>query len=150
LILAVGILLFVAAFTPLLAVIVPLAISGFQTCVESVLAWPILRRFSWRRFLAWWEGVLIGYGLCAVTCHWLGRTVTPEQGFLLYPGSFPTPLILLITAVESFLVQWWVVRRRCRQWDDPIPDRRLALACLVAKAFVAIPWTLIATGAMAR
>ncbi len=142
--------LFASAFTPLLAVTVPLAISGFQASVESVLALPILGRFSWRRFRAWWEGVLIGYGLCAVTCYWLGRPLSHWDSTVMCPGSFPAWVLLVITAVESFLVQWWVVRRRSRQWQDPIPDRRLALACLAAKAFVAVPWTLIATGALAR
>jgi hypothetical protein len=150
LIMVVAILLVAAAFTPLLAIAVPLAISGVQACIEVTVAWPILRPVGWRRLRAWWEGVLIGYGLCAVTCRWSGRTVAIWTGLTFYPGSFSTPLLLFITAVESFLVQWWVVSQRARQWNDPVPTGRLVLACLAAKAFMAIPWSLIATGALAR
>jgi hypothetical protein len=52
--------------------------------------------------------------------------------------------------MDVLLVESWVVCRRGRQWQDPIPDRRLALACLAARALMAIPRTLILTGALAR
>ena len=51
-------------------------------------------------------------------------------------------VLLAVTALESVLVQYWVVRRRARQWNEPIQLRNLVWACLVAKGLVAIPWVL--------
>jgi hypothetical protein len=133
----------------ILVPVITFAVSAFQASIEIAIAWPFLRTLSWRRFRAWWEGVLIGYGLCAVTCLALGRPMMIADRFI-HPGSFPLVPLLVITAVESFAVQWWVVRYRARQWNDPLPAGRLTLACLAAKALVAIPWTLIVTQALVR
>jgi len=45
-----------------------------------------------------------------------------------------------LTTAEACLVQWWVVRRRARQWSQPVSSPRLLLACATAKAILAIPW----------
>jgi len=152
---AVVILVAFLAVTPLILVVlvvfVPIALAGVQALFETVFARLILGTLSWRRFRAWWEGVLIGYGVCAITCQLVGRPVlllTCEINVTF--SSFMGMLLLTITAVESFLVQYWVVRRRSRQWGEPVPARRLAGACLAAKAAAAVPWTLIATGVLAR
>jgi hypothetical protein len=141
-------------FTPLVVLVLlvggAFAVSAFQAGIEIAFAWPILRTLSWKRFRAWWEGVLIGYGLCGLTCLLFGRPLI-VLGFVgLQRGPTSTALLLIITAVESLLAQWWVVRWRARQWNDPVPAGRLAAACLAAKALVAIPWSLIAVGALAR
>lgn len=125
------------------------AVSGAQAAIEMAIAWPIIGKVSWKRFRAWWEGVLIGYGLCATTCLLAGYS---------FPELFDTDLakhrasdralwcLIALTALESLLVQLWVVHRRARQWHDPISKRRLLLACLLAKAFIAVVWTLIVVG----
>jgi hypothetical protein len=147
------ILLMTPLSTPLvilvLVTVIVFAVSAFQAAIEIAVAWPCLGAFTWRRFCSWWEGVLIGYGLCTVTCLVLGRPMMIADRFM-HPGSFPLAPLLVITSVESFVVQWWVVRYNARQWNEPLPAGRLALACLTAKAFVAIPWTLIVTQSFVR
>ncbi len=151
---AIAVLLAIAAATPLIGiavlVVVLLAIAAFQACFEMVFARLILGALSRRLFRAWWEGVLVGYGLCAITCCLVGRSDVYMDLVASSRTGFPLPLLLLITAIESTGVQYWIVRRRSRQWGEPIPARRLAWACLAAKTAAAIPWTLIATGALAR
>jgi len=131
-----------------LSVIVGLffAVSGTQAAIEMVIAWPVMGKMSWTRFRAWWEGVLIGYGLCAVTCglagHWAAELLPLQPEW--YRGSnWSLGCLLALTALESFLVQWWVVQRRAHQWHDPIARPRLLRGCLLAKAFIAVVWTLI-------
>jgi len=57
-----------------------------------------------------------------------------------YSIRYPQSLLLLLTAIESYLVQFWMVRRRCRQWQIKITTKQLFIACLMAKIVVAIAW----------
>jgi hypothetical protein len=126
---------------PIAAIAMAFAVSAAQACIEVFFAWPIMAtRVTGRRFRAWWEGVLIGYGLSAATMFVSGHglSLLEYRGFRLLPPSLW--FLLAITTAEACLAQWWVVRRRSRQWNDPIPPRRLFLACVVAKFVVAIPW----------
>ncbi len=125
-----------------LAALFAFPISAIQAAVEYGYASIFLGLPNWRRFGAWWEGVLIGYGACALTVFFTGLSVTLSVG----AGGLESvrrfwPLLLL-TALESGLIQWWVVRYRARCWNDPIPGKRLAVACVGAKlvAFVCFSW----------
>ena len=114
-----------------------------QAAIEHIAVVAVLGRPTRRRFRAWWEGVLIGYGLCAVTFMGYGEVVTGgAAGLWVMNASARSWPVLAVTALESILVQYWVVRRRARQWEDPISSQGLLTACVLAKSLVAVPWIL--------
>ncbi len=131
----------------------PFAIVGLlaavQAGVEIGFASLAIGAPTWRRFRAWWEGVLIGYGACSLLAWpWGGCLNAPTK--VAYAIQFSGHSVwrmwplFLSTGLAFLVVQWWVVRRRTRQWNDPIPDRRLWLGCLLAKLVAAVAWVTIA------
>jgi hypothetical protein len=135
-----------------------LGLSAIQACFELGLTMPILGVPRWRRCWIWWEGIVIGYGVCAITLYLTGCTVSLfEAGFLLFDdyhgrvyfyrihlGLSPTSQVSmamgLVLAVESILVQWAVVAYRTRLSGCPTPRKRLAAACLLAKSLTSLLW----------
>lgn len=119
------------------------AAGAVQAGIEMLAGLWVLGTPSFRRFRAWWEGILIGYGLCAITCILLTEWSVPYgNAFVLQdPPAWVYGVLLCITAVESLLVQWWVVRRRLRSWNDPISNRRLLAACTLGKLPAFVFWT---------
>jgi hypothetical protein len=135
----------IAAITIGVAVVaVPAFVLGVvQTALELLAASIWIGRITGKRFRAWWEGVLIGYGACALTLLATGHGLlvfNDAYAWRLPRGSIPA---LVLTATESLVIQWWVVRRRMRQWDDSIPSKELLYACLMAKAVMAVLWTFL-------
>lgn len=131
------------ALLPLLvAIAVTFLLSGVQAIVEIVPARLCIGPITPRRFRAWWEGVLIGYGACAATVALFGHPflLTPSDNDRV-PGGFAW--MMTATAVVSFAIQYAVVRRRLRRWDDPLPARSLLEGCLAAKIVIAAVWTLV-------
>ncbi len=126
---------------PVAAAVVVFAISGAQSCVEILIAsaW-MAAPLNWRRYRAWWEGVIIGYGLSGLTILLSGHGVIAFdiQGFHLIPSHLWA--LSLLTTAEACAAQWWVVRRRSRQWSEPVSSQGLLLACILAKTVTAILW----------
>ena len=60
------------------------------------------------------------------------------QGFHLIPSHLWA--LSLLTTAEACAAQWWVVRRRSRQWSEPVSSQGLLLACILAKTVTAILW----------
>ncbi len=117
--------------------------SAIQAGMELGFASLVLGYPTWKRFRAWWEGVLIGYGLCSlIMVIWGYYFDFLSLGSLIIPRRRLWP-VYLTTALASLLVQWWVVRRRMRQWNEPISDRKLWLGCLLAKTIAAAVWIAI-------
>ncbi len=138
------------AFTmwPLLLILLPIvaffAVAGVQALCEIILAGWVLRDVTWRLFRAWWEGVLIGYGLCSVTLNLSGWALAfPVLAAANTPWPAGFTAVFALTSVEALVVQWWVVRRRLRQWKQPPQPARLILACLAAKAAAQIVWAVV-------
>jgi len=136
-----AILLFFVALS--VWVLAPFAVSGCQAAVEMCLVWPIIGQVGWRRLRAWWEGVLIGYGVSVVSMLLAGRywslgdfgwDAAERWGLLhFYVG----------TTIEVAIVQFWVVRRRWRQWGVPVASRKLWVACAVSKLVTGTLWFLM-------
>ena len=120
----------IAAFVTLVA-----SAAAAQGLLELVIVWPIIGPSPLSRRRAWWEGVLAGYGLCAATLLVTGWGLIPlgadPRDVVLGPG----PLLALL-AVESVLMQWWVVHWRCGGLDEAVSGPRLLLACVLARAVI--------------
>lgn len=124
-------------------VLIPFAVSGCQAAVEMCIVAPIIGRIGWCRFRSWWEGVLIGYGVSVVSMLLAGRywslgdfgwDAAERWGLLhFYVG----------TTIEVAIVQFWVVRRRWRQWGVPVTSRRLIAACASSKLITGALWFLM-------
>lgn len=125
---------------PVVAILASFVVSGIQSLIEQAAAAAVIGLPGWRRFRAWWEGVLIGYGLGSLTLYIAGHPYVPIESFGTWRDSLRLWPWLLLVAVEAVVVQWWVVGRRLRGWGEPVPPRRLLLACLVGRAVVVVPW----------
>lgn len=123
-------------------------LAAVQAGVEIGFASLAIGAPTWRRFRAWWEGVLIGYGACSLLAWpWGGCLNAPTKvAYAIQFSGHPVwrmwPLFVS-TGLAVLVVQWWVVRRMTRRWSDPIPDRRLWLGCLLAKLVAAVAWVMI-------
>lgn len=110
--------------------------AGFEYAATLVLIGPS----SWRKFRAWWEGVVISYPLCHCTLilgGWhLSLLHDPQPWRVLFQVW---PFLVLNTAI-AFLVQYTVMSVRQRQWALAIPTKRLAIACLLAKLISTFLW----------
>lgn len=132
---------FAILLVPVTAVIIVFAIAGAQAGVEILIASVLMEApLNWPRFRAWWEGVIVGYGLIVLSLLLSGYCVVvfDFEGIHLIPPRLWA--LSALTTAEACLVQWWVVRRRARQWSQPVSSPRLLLACATAKAILAIPW----------
>ena len=134
----------VVALVSAVVAFVAFAASGFQSVVEIAVASACIGLPSWPRIRAWWEGVLIGYGACSLTLFIGGSAFIPMERYGSWTDTRRLWPWLLLTFLESCLIQWWVVRRRLRQWDEPVTPWRLLLGCLAAKFAVAVPWLYLA------
>ncbi|MBN1346758.1 MAG: hypothetical protein JXQ73_28970 [Phycisphaerae bacterium] len=120
-------------------VMIPLA--ALQSVFECLAAWPSVGVLTWRRFKTWVKGVLIGYGACSMTFWVLGQILAgTTQNPWEWRAAAASWAVLALTAVESFVIQVWVLNRSARYGLEPIPPRRLLAGCLLAKAPITAFW----------
>ena len=138
-----------------------LLVSLMQTVVEVGAASVIVGLPRWRTWLAWWEGVLIGYGVCGFILYLNGYALSFFENAFFHWDWLTTGTVRLggvnpfeffwgdakglwplwaMSGVASLLVQWAVVWYRTRRWPQAIPALRLLPACLLAKAIVCAVW----------
>jgi len=121
----------------LIGFILILALGAAHTLVELGPACLALGAPTWRRLVAWWEGVLAGYGVWAITilCAGYGTCLCDRRWC---PGEMMRFLpLLLLVAVELCVVQCIIVRWRMARFGERIPTGRLVLGCMLAKAITA-------------
>jgi hypothetical protein len=110
-----------------------------QTAIEEVVARRILTWKHPRRTFAWFEAVMITFGVCTVMLWTAGWTMTTDTRTIeLYPPALW--LNLFVNYALAVAVQWWVVRTQARNWGDELPARRLLIACMLAKAVTSMLW----------
>ena len=119
--------------------------SAIQALLEVAVAWPILKVRSWLSFRAWWEGVLIGYGMCGLFCWLMQRPIIIADGIYAQAGAFPLWQLLISTFLMSFAIQWGVMSFRSRYWKLSFSGTRLMLGVFWAKLVVGFLWTLLLT-----
>ncbi len=139
LVIILGVLILLATDVGLLVFgfIFALAVGAVQTLVELGPASLFVGAPTWKRFFAWWEGVLIGFGVCAATILMSGygtclfdRRWVPGEKMRFLP-------LLVLLAAESYVVQCIIVRWRMALFGERVPVRRLLLGCLLAKCITA-------------
>lgn len=143
---ALSALVIVFGFVVLMVSDVGLLVFGFmlvfvvgvaQTAVELGPASLVLGGPTWKRCFAWWEGALIGLGVCAVTILAAGYgTYLFDRRWV--PGEKMRflPLLLLLMA-ESYVVQCFIFRWRMALFGERISVLRLLLGCLLARTITA-------------
>lgn len=144
-------LLLVISFLIIIPVATVFTISGIQAFLELTVVSPLLKYPDKKLFRAWWEGILISYGLSGVLMHYSGYAhyyyyvFTPNYKFApVNTNALPEWAIISITALGAFVLQYATVRYRLRYWrEDSKPE--LSLACLIAKTFSAALWCIIVT-----
>jgi len=136
-VLGLGSLLFTEIGGLVVGFIFALVLGAAQAFVELGPASLFLGAPTGRQFIAWWEGVLIGFGVCAATILMSGygtclfdRRWSPGEKMRFLP-------LLLLLAAESYVVQCIIVRWRMALFGERVPVRRLLLGCLLAKCITA-------------
>jgi hypothetical protein len=110
-----------------------------QALIEHAVASWAIGRPTKRRLLAWWRGVFICDAASNITLLIGGFAFIPFERYGFWSDNMRAWPWLCLAFVESVLIQWWVVGRRLRQWDEPVDARRLLLGCCAAKLAVAVP-----------
>ena len=116
-----------------------LGVLALQALIELIAAWQAIGRPTKRRFLAWWPGAFICDAATNITLLIGGFAFIPFERYGFWSDNLRAWPWLCLAFVESVLIQWWVVGRRLRQWDEPVDARCLLLGCCAAKLAVAVP-----------
>lgn len=140
----VGLVVAIPQFLLLLVPAIFVLIAGLQASIEYAVVVPIIGLPSWRRFRAWWEGVIISHAVCHLTWYasgWHFSWLNDLQPWSVVLRLWP---VMVLTTAEAFVVQWLVMRARTRRWELGISPGRLVLSCALAKLIAAVPWLLFA------